>query len=82
MKSKSEIIEATESYNLGRSPDAGRFSFDIFGFFKNILHKYAAIIVFLLLWQILPTIGLVNEIFIPTPTTIVSTMWQLILTAH
>lgn len=30
--------------------------------------------IFILAWQILPTLGLVNPIFIPTPTTIVSEM--------
>lgn len=54
-------------------------SFDILGFFKSITHKWIAIIVFIILWQILPTLGLVNEIFIPTPTTIAATGWDMIL---
>jgi len=33
----------------------------------------------LILWQVLPTLGLVNQIFIPTPTTILVEMWSLIL---
>lgn len=47
--------------------------------FKSTLHKYIAIIVFLIAWQILPTLGLVNQIFIPTPTTILSEMYRLCL---
>jgi NitT/TauT family transport system permease protein len=53
--------------------------FSIVGFFKSAVHKYIAVIVFLILWQILPTLGLVNEIFIPTPTTIVFEAYQLTL---
>jgi NitT/TauT family transport system permease protein len=78
MKSKSEIVDATDSLNTGRSIDP-RFSFNFLRFFKNIIHKYIAIFVFLLLWQILPTLGLVNPVYIPTPTVIASTMWQLTL---
>ncbi|MDR3292009.1 MAG: ABC transporter permease [Methanobrevibacter sp.] len=33
----------------------------------------------MILWQVLPTLGLVNQIFIPTPTTILVEMWSLIL---
>lgn len=46
---------------------------------KSLLHNYIAIIIFLLAWQILPTLGLVNQIFIPTPTTILAEMWTLCL---
>jgi NitT/TauT family transport system permease protein len=49
------------------------------GWFKSVAHKYLAIIVFLIAWQIFPTIGLVNEIFIPTPTTILAEIWKLTL---
>ncbi|KZX14799.1 putative aliphatic sulfonates transport permease protein SsuC [Methanobrevibacter cuticularis] len=46
-------------------------------FFKSALHKYIAIIIFLIAWQILPTLGLVNQIFVPTPTAILAEMWRL-----
>ncbi|MBZ9570201.1 ABC transporter permease [Methanobrevibacter sp. TMH8] len=46
---------------------------------KSLLHNYIAIIIFLLAWQILPTLGIVNQIFIPTPTTILAEMWTLCL---
>ena len=79
MKSKAEILDANATESLKKSADANTFSFNVVRFFKSIAHKYIAIIVFLLLWQILPTLGLVNEIFVPTPTTIAATMWQLTL---
>lgn len=79
MKSKTEVIDATESLNRGKYGNGG-FSFNLIKFIKTITHKYTAIIVFLLLWQILPTIGVVNQIFIPTPTTIAAEMWELTVT--
>jgi len=57
----------------------GGNSFDIFGIFKSTIHKYIAVIVFILLWQILPTIGVINPIFIPTPTTIAESWWALLI---
>lgn len=80
MKSKTEVLSTTESLSRGRSAGTGGFSFNLKKFLKTITHKYTAIFVFLLLWQILPTIGLVNQIFIPTPTTIAAEMWQLTVT--
>lgn len=77
MKSNTEISEVTESFQDSRSSG---YYYNIVKFIKNVTHKYTAIIVFLLLWQILPTLGLVNQIFIPTPTTIAAQMWQLTLT--
>jgi len=73
MKSETEIFDATGSSRSGKLPSI------LGNFLKNITHKYAAIVVFLLLWEILPTLGLVNQIFIPTPTTIAAQMWELIL---
>jgi NitT/TauT family transport system permease protein len=73
MKSETELFDASGSSG------SQKFSISLGNFLKNITHKYAAIIVFLILWEILPTIGLVNQIFIPTPTEIAAQMWQLIL---
>ncbi|MDP3445587.1 MAG: hypothetical protein Q8T08_22225, partial [Ignavibacteria bacterium] len=72
MKSRNDLS------SVGLSSDK-KESVDILGVFKSITHKWIAIIVFLILWQILPTLGLVNQIFIPTPTTIAATGWEMIL---
>lgn len=72
MKSRSDLS------SVGVSSDK-KESFDILGVFKSITHKWIAIIVFLIIWQILPTLGLVNQIFIPTPTTIAATGWEMIV---
>ena len=69
----------TELFDTSGSPSSKRFSINLGSFLKNITHKYVAILIFLILWEILPTIGLVNQIFIPTPTEIAAQMWQLIL---
>lgn len=66
-----------ETKNLNGS--SKKRSFDIFWIFKSFTHKWIAIIVFLILWQILPPLGVVNEIFIPTPTTIALSGWEMIL---
>lgn len=54
-------------------------SFDAIGFFKTLLHKSAAIIVFLLLWEAAPRLGWVNAIFIPPPSVIFNAMVNLTL---
>ena len=46
---------------------------------KSILQKYLAIIIFLVIWQILPTIDVLNPLFIPTPSTIAVQMYNLTL---
>ncbi len=73
MKSETELFDASGSSG------SKKFSINLGSFLKNITHKYVAILIFLILWEILPTIGLVNQIFIPTPTEIAAQMWQLIL---
>jgi NitT/TauT family transport system permease protein len=79
MKSKTEIIEANAAKSLDKPADGSKFLLNVTSFLKSSLHKYAAIIVFLIAWQIAPTIGLVNPIFIPTPTVILETFWELLL---
>jgi NitT/TauT family transport system permease protein len=74
MKSKDETKEITGTLK----PDNSLF-LNIISSVKSILHKYLAIIIFLLIWQILPTIGVLNPLFIPTPTTIAVQMYSLTL---
>jgi NitT/TauT family transport system permease protein len=46
---------------------------------KSILHKYIAIIIFLILWEIFPIIGIFNPLFIPPPSVVFLTMGKLII---
>lgn len=79
MKPKNEIIEAKSELEVDTSSTTSKFSFDIINYLKHLTHKWAAIIVFLLIWEILPTIGLVNPLFIPAPSTIAISLVDLTL---
>jgi NitT/TauT family transport system permease protein len=72
MKSKDKTKELTGTLK----PDNSQF-LNIISSVKSILHNYLAIIIFLLIWEILPTIGVVNPLFIPTPSTIAVQMYSL-----
>jgi len=72
MKSKDKTEELTGTLK----PDNSLF-LNIISSVKSILHNYLAIIIFLLIWEILPTIGVVNPLFIPTPSTIAVQMYSL-----
>jgi NitT/TauT family transport system permease protein len=80
MKSESEILEVKGKVDtLGTSEKS---SFRATGYLKHLTHKYTAIIIFFILWQVLPTIGVINPIFVPTPTTIAVTIWDLIISGE
>lgn len=82
MKSESEILEVKNELNTSTSSTTSKSSFNVVGHLKHLTHKYTAIIVFFILWQVLPTIGVINPIFVPTPTTIATTIWSLILSGE
>lgn len=94
MKSENELIETTSEdsikpgnvipTNIGRNVDTDdvTFSHKFINYIKHLGHKYTAVIVFIVLWQVLPTVGILNPIFVPTPTVIVSTIINLLLTGE
>ena len=49
---------------------------------RKFIHVTGAIIVFLVIWQLAPFIGLINPIIIPVPTTIFEKMVELILSGE
>ena len=49
---------------------------------RKFIHVTGAIIVFLIIWQFAPNLGLINPIIIPVPTTILGKMIQLTLSGE
>ena len=72
MRSINRAIETTEPMKTNNS-----IFLNIFNIFKSFSHKYIAIILFLILWEIFPIIGVFNPLFIPPPSTIAVEMWNL-----
>jgi NitT/TauT family transport system permease protein len=70
-------MEASNSTNVNKPA-----SFDVLGLLKTIIHKSAAIVIFLIIWQLAPTIGLVNAIFIPPPSVVFIEMVKLTLSGE
>ena len=82
MKSESEILEVKGKVDADTLNTSGKSSFNVMGYVKHLTHKYTAILVFIILWQVLPTIGVINPIFVPTPTTIAATIWSLLVSGE
>ena len=82
MKSESEILEVKGKVDADTLSTSGKSSFNVIGYLKHLTHKYTAILVFIILWQVLPTIGVINPIFVPTPTTIAATIWGLLVSGE
>ena len=82
MKSESEILEVKGKVDADTLNTSGKPSFNVMGYVKHLTHKYTAILVFIILWQVLPTIGVINPIFVPTPTTIAATIWSLLVSGE
>ena len=82
MKSESEILEVKGKVDADTLNTSGKSSFNVIGYLKHLTHKYTAILVFIILWQVLPTIGIINPIFVPTPTTIAATIWGLLVSGE
>ena len=82
MKSESEILEVKGKVDADTLNTSGKSSFNVIGYLKHLTHKYTAILVFIILWQVLPTIGVINPIFVPTPTTIAATIWSLLVSGE
>jgi NitT/TauT family transport system permease protein len=80
MKTRSDYIETNEPIKLSTSNGFKSILFNFINVFKSISHKWIAIIVFMLVWELLPTIGVVNPMFIPSPTSIATAMWSLTIT--
>lgn len=74
MKSEGEIIEANRT--------ADKLSFDVIGYLKHLSHKWAAVVIFLILWELLPTVGLLNPTFISPPSTIVLATWNMLFSSN
>ncbi len=74
MKSRNDVVEATETLKS----DNSQFLY-VFKTIKSLFHSYVAIIIFLIIWEILPSMGIINPTFVPTPSTIAVQMWNLTL---
>jgi NitT/TauT family transport system permease protein len=79
MKARSDYIEANEPIKVSTFNEYKLVLFNFINVFKSISHKWLAIIVFMLVWELLPTIGVINPIFVPSPSTIAMAMWGLTL---
>lgn len=53
---------------------------DLIGSIKTLIQKSLAIVIFLLIWEISPRIGVVDAIFIPPASTVFLALWNLIIT--
>lgn len=76
MKSESEINELKSELETETS---NTVKFSIISYLKHISHKYIAIIVFLILWQVIPSLNPIWAMYIMTPSVIAMTMWSLTL---
>ena len=74
MKSKSEIMN-----QIRTEDNVYAYSFGIRDYLKHLSHKWTAVIVFFILWEILPTIGVIDPSLIPSPSTIAMTLWDPVL---
>ena len=75
MKSESEITET------GTSKTAYKPVYAIINYLIDISHKGIAIIIFLILWELLPTVGIIDSTFIPSPSTIALAAWSMIFSS-
>lgn len=58
-----------------------KMSFDFVGYLKHLSHKWVAVIIFLILWELLPTVGLLNPLFVPAPSTIAIATWNMLISS-
>ena len=82
MKSENEILEVKGKVDTNTIDVSDKSSFNPLDYLKHLTHKYTAIVVFIVLWQVLPMIGVINPIFVPTPTTIAATIWGLLVSGE
>ena len=68
--------------NVGTESIHKSSDFDIIDLLKSYFQRSIAIIIFLLIWEIAPRIGLVNILFISPPSVIFSSMVNLILSGE
>ena len=82
MKSESEILDVTGTVDANTLDASDKHSFNPVGYLKHLTHKYTAIVVFIVLWEVLPLAGIINPVFVPTPTTIAATIWTLLVSGE
>ena len=75
MKSENEITETSTSKMAYKSV------YSIVNYLIDLSHKGIAIIIFLILWELLPTVGIIDPTFIPAPSTIALTAWGMIFSS-
>lgn len=57
-------------------------AFDAIDLLRSYIHRSLAIIIFLLIWEAAPRLGLVNMLFIPPPSVVLISMVNLILSGE
>lgn len=72
MKSENEITESTA---------VDKLLFDV-GCLKHLSRECTAVIIFLILWELLPTVGLLNPLFIPPPSTIAIAITGMLISSN
>lgn len=75
MKSKSEIADA------GASKTTYKHLYGATGYLIDLSYRGVVIIIFLILWELLPTIGIIDSTFIPAPSTIALAAWGMIFSS-
>lgn len=75
MKSESEIME------IDTSKTTYKYLYGFIGYLIDLSHKGIAIIAFIVLWELLTTVGIVDSTFIPSPSTIVVTSWAMLFSS-
>ncbi|MGB9979183.1 ABC transporter permease [Methanobacterium sp.] len=75
MKSESEITETNTSKTVYKT------LYDFTCYLIDLSHKGIAIITFFILWELLPTIGIIDSTFIPTPSTIALATWGMLFSS-
>lgn len=68
--------------NVNSEPIHKSSTFDIIDILKSYFHRSIAIIIFLLIWEAAPRIGLVNILFISPPSVIFASMVDLTLSGE
>ena len=75
MKSESEITE------IRTSKTTYKYLYRFIGYLIDLSHKGVAIIAFIILWELLTTVGIVDSTFIPSPSTIIITSWGMLFSS-
>ncbi len=79
-KSGNEFMKS-EDENTESGTVVDKLSFDVVGYLKDLSYKWAAVVIFLVLWELLPTVGLLDPKFIPAPSTIALATWGMLFSS-